>query len=384
MTPEPKLRVQPPSVGSGHGAATAPARDVGERIGSPAEQAIDRATRYLLSAQNHEGYWWAELEADTTLESDYILYLHILGQLDSEKTPKLAKYIRDRQLPDGGWNIFYGGPSELNATVKAYVALRLAGDSAIAPHMESAKRKDSRAGRPGSNEFLCAVLSGDGGSDRLEHGSRDSARADAAAGVVPGEHLRDVVVDARHRDSTGDCFYASKPEWRLPEGITFDELFKSARREATLVRMGQAGRLVAEFLPRARPRPEAVRALCPGSRFGSCAGAGAEVDARTAGAQRRPGNDLPGDDEFDFCAAGLGRRRDRSAGRRVRFGFLERYEIEEQDGDSRAALHFSRLGHGDRHGFARRSWTRSGASVADRGRALAARQSESSAPATGR
>ena len=61
---------------------------------------------WFLSNQDPKGYWWGELEADTTLESDYILYLHILGQPESEKIPKLAKYIRDRQLPDGGWNIF--------------------------------------------------------------------------------------------------------------------------------------------------------------------------------------------------------------------------------------------------------------------------------------
>ena len=71
-----------------------------------------------------------ELEADTTLESDYILYLHVLGKADDGRVSKLATYIRRRQLADGGWNIYLGGPSELNATVKAYFALKLAGDSA--------------------------------------------------------------------------------------------------------------------------------------------------------------------------------------------------------------------------------------------------------------
>src|SRR3984885_15457895 len=111
--------------------ATAPVRDFEFQV----EQAISRSAEWLLSAQSQEGYWWGELEADTTLESDYILYLHILGDLESAKTRKLAKYIRDRQLPDGGWNIFYGGPAELNATVKAWVGLRLAGDPADAPHI---------------------------------------------------------------------------------------------------------------------------------------------------------------------------------------------------------------------------------------------------------
>ena len=33
---------------------------------------MDRATRYLLDAQNREGYWWAELEADTGRRLDRI------------------------------------------------------------------------------------------------------------------------------------------------------------------------------------------------------------------------------------------------------------------------------------------------------------------------
>jgi len=28
---------------------------------------------FLLGAQHRDGYWWADLTADTTLESDYIL-----------------------------------------------------------------------------------------------------------------------------------------------------------------------------------------------------------------------------------------------------------------------------------------------------------------------
>ena len=38
-----------------------------------AVQASRRATEHLLGTQAEQGYWWAELTADTTLESDYIL-----------------------------------------------------------------------------------------------------------------------------------------------------------------------------------------------------------------------------------------------------------------------------------------------------------------------
>ena len=100
---------------------------------------IESATEWLLSRQAIDGYWCGELEADTTLSSDYILYLHVLG--DTARVPKLAEHIRRHQLSDGGWNIYEGGPAELNATVKAYLALKLAGESPDAPHLVHARQR---------------------------------------------------------------------------------------------------------------------------------------------------------------------------------------------------------------------------------------------------
>src|SRR5271157_1679529 len=110
------------------------------------EKAVASGTEYLLSMQAEEGYWHGELEADTTLESDYIYYLHVLGKADPERIAKLANYVRRKQLPDGGWPIYPGGPSELNATSKAYFALKLAGDSPEAPHMAKARETVHRLG----------------------------------------------------------------------------------------------------------------------------------------------------------------------------------------------------------------------------------------------
>ncbi len=117
-------------------------QDWAERL----EKSIERGANQLLSIQAEQGYWQGELEADTTLESDYIYYLHVLGKADPERIAKLANYVRQRQLPDGGWSIYPGGPSELNATCKAYFALKLAGDSTNTPHMTQARETAHRLG----------------------------------------------------------------------------------------------------------------------------------------------------------------------------------------------------------------------------------------------
>ena len=91
------------------------------------QTAVDRTTRLLLQLQHTQGYWLGELEADTTLESDSIKFWHLLDRVDLQKQQRFVRTLLKNQLPDGGWPIYAGGPAELNATVKAYAALRLAG-----------------------------------------------------------------------------------------------------------------------------------------------------------------------------------------------------------------------------------------------------------------
>src|SRR5438034_2810586 len=108
--------------------------------------AISRAQENLLGQQKPDGHWCGELYVDSTLCSDYVLYLHWLGEVDRELQERCTQHIVRRQLPDGGWNIYYGGPSEINASVKAYFALKLAGYSADLPFMREARANILRLG----------------------------------------------------------------------------------------------------------------------------------------------------------------------------------------------------------------------------------------------
>ena len=95
-------------------------------LSSRVATAIGGARNYLFSQQHEEGYWCGELEADTTLESDYIMLHTLLGTGDSERFQKAARYILQHQNEDGGWPIYAGGPSNVSASVKAYFGLKLA------------------------------------------------------------------------------------------------------------------------------------------------------------------------------------------------------------------------------------------------------------------
>jgi squalene-hopene/tetraprenyl-beta-curcumene cyclase len=202
-----------------------------EDLSGSLEQAIENGANHLLSLQAEEGYWLGELEADTTLESDYIYYLYVLGKADPVRIAKLANYVRRRQLPDGGWNIFPGGPSDLNATCKAYFALKLAGDSTDAPHMTQARETVHRlGGLELTNSYVRFYLALIG------------AVGWELVPSIPPELLllptwfylniyemsswtRGIVIPMA-------ILSALRPDWRLPERARVDELFKDISHKA--------------------------------------------------------------------------------------------------------------------------------------------------------
>ena len=109
------------------------------RTHDPISRAIRRAQANLLRLQHEDGYWCGELFVDSTLCSDYVLFMHWAEEVDPVLQEKCVAHIRRRQLGDGGWNIYEGGPSDVNASVKAYFALKLAGHSPDAPWMREAR-----------------------------------------------------------------------------------------------------------------------------------------------------------------------------------------------------------------------------------------------------
>ena len=103
--------------------------------------AVEGVRRHFFQQQHEIGYWCGELEADTTLESDYILLHALLGTGDPNRIEKAANYILKHQNEDGGWGIYHGAPSTVSASVKAYFGLKLAGYTADHPALAQARRK---------------------------------------------------------------------------------------------------------------------------------------------------------------------------------------------------------------------------------------------------
>src|ERR1022692_321173 len=103
------------------------------------DRALADARDALIARQSAQGYWLFELEADCTIPAEYIMMMHFLDEIDIRLETKIAAYLRSHQAEHGGWPLYHGGDLNLRCTVKAYYALKLAGDDAQAPHMVRAR-----------------------------------------------------------------------------------------------------------------------------------------------------------------------------------------------------------------------------------------------------
>ncbi|MBN2291959.1 MAG: squalene--hopene cyclase, partial [Pirellulales bacterium] len=106
----------------------------------PVRMAIGRTRNWLASRQHDDGHWCADLEGDTILESEYILLLAYLGCEDSRHAHLAANYLIQKQMKDGGWEMYPGGGVEISGSVKAYFALKLTGHDPSAEYMQRARR----------------------------------------------------------------------------------------------------------------------------------------------------------------------------------------------------------------------------------------------------
>ncbi|NOT68741.1 MAG: squalene--hopene cyclase [Methylophilaceae bacterium] len=128
------------SVGEAHASSVAALTGLSKT--TPFEEldsALVCAREAIISRQSLQGYWVFDLEADATIPAEYILLQHYLGTVELELQTRIAHYLRRKQQSNGGWPIFEEGASDISATVKAYFALKVAGDLPDEPHMKKAR-----------------------------------------------------------------------------------------------------------------------------------------------------------------------------------------------------------------------------------------------------
>ncbi len=192
------------------------------------EASIASATTALLDCRRPDGHWVFELEADSTIPAEYVLLRHYLGEpLDAVLERKIANYLRRVQGAHGGWPLVHDGDFDMSASVKAYFALKMIGDSPDAPHMVRAREAiRSRGGGIHSNVFTRFMLAMFGVLTRR------------SVPVLPVEimllpmwspfHINKISYWARTTIVPLMVLAALKPRAKNASGIGIDELFLQA------------------------------------------------------------------------------------------------------------------------------------------------------------
>src|SRR5215467_7471265 len=189
------------------------------------EKSIASATEALLGYRQSDGHWVFELEADATIPSEYVLLRHYLAEpVDTVLEAKIANYLRRIQGAHGGWPLVHDGEFDMSASVKAYFALKMIGDSVDAPHMVRAREAiHARGGAIHSNVFTRFTLAMFG------------VLTWKSVPVLPVEivllpfwspfHLNKISYWARTTMVPLMVLAALKPRAKNPKGVGIDELF---------------------------------------------------------------------------------------------------------------------------------------------------------------
>jgi squalene-hopene/tetraprenyl-beta-curcumene cyclase len=103
------------------------------------DQAIARSQASFLRQQHREGFWHAPLEANVSMDAQYIFLNRFMGRTLTRVDQRIVDHMLATQSDDGGWPLHAGGPPHLSDTIEAYFALKLAGLSADEPALRRAR-----------------------------------------------------------------------------------------------------------------------------------------------------------------------------------------------------------------------------------------------------
>src|SRR5262249_15809968 len=140
---------------------------------------------------------------------------------------------RERQLADGGWSLYEGGPANLSATIKAYFALKVAGVSVDDPALAQARTRILDWGGPvEANVFTKVLLALFG-----EYDWRGLPSMPVEIMLLPRWsyfNLLEVSYWSRTVIVPLLVLMDCKPVKRLPESCRLDELWPVPREKASL------------------------------------------------------------------------------------------------------------------------------------------------------
>jgi len=197
------------------------------------DTAIDRSREYHFSKQYEDGYWVEELESNATITAEYVFLMHFLGIDDPGRREKIKNYLVKHQCEDGGWSLYFGGPSDISTTVEAYIALKMCDMPVEAEEMARARQCIfSNGGVRSARVFTKIFLA------MLGQSSWDYVPAmPVELNLLPnGFYFNIYEMSSWSRGTVVPLTIVAtfKPVWTLPEKYAVKEIFTGADRDLSI------------------------------------------------------------------------------------------------------------------------------------------------------
>ena len=111
----------------------------GDEFLAKIDHTIAQSQQYFRRAQLADGYWHRPLEANATMDAEYIFFMHFMKRVNPERQQRIVNHLLATQLEDGSWSLYPGAAGHLSNTIEAYAAMKLAGMSADHPALAKAR-----------------------------------------------------------------------------------------------------------------------------------------------------------------------------------------------------------------------------------------------------
>ncbi len=191
---------------------------------------IEKAQQYALTIQKPDGDWQGAFNCNASIEAEHILLSYYMGYNDYHQWQKLANFIWQQQVDDGGWPQYYGAGGDLSTTVECYLALKLAGFSPDDERMQRAREFIlARGGIPKTRIFTKCWLAL---FDQWDINSLPSIPPEIM--LLPNwfpVNIYEFASWARATIVPMSIIFTKKRVCKLPATATVDELFPTPRSE---------------------------------------------------------------------------------------------------------------------------------------------------------
>lgn len=116
------------------------------QVQNDARASLQRAVEFSFDNQKPDGHWAAEVSADVSFTSEYVMFKYAMGLDLKSDGDALRRWLLQEQNEDGSWGLAPKLPGNVSTTTEAYLALKILGVSPDGPSMLRTKEFMIRSG----------------------------------------------------------------------------------------------------------------------------------------------------------------------------------------------------------------------------------------------